>query len=45
MPDKLKKVIGVILLVVSVSGVSCGSVLNAMHFGSAFDSGSVERVE
>lgn len=45
MPKKLKKAIGVILLVVSVSGVSCGSVLNAMNFGSAFESGSVERLQ
>jgi len=44
MPDKMKKVLGVILLIVSLSGVSCGSVLNAMNFGASIDS-AVERIE
>lgn len=30
MPEKLKKMIGVILLIFSVGGVSCGSVLHAI---------------
>ncbi len=45
MPNKLKKVIGVILLIVSVSGVSCGSMLNAMNFGAGFESGAVEQIK
>lgn len=44
MPEKLKKVIGTILLIVSVSGVSCGSVFNAIIVNNA-DSGSVERIK
>lgn len=45
MPEKLKKVIGVILLFVSISGVSCGSMLNAMNLGAAFESGAVEQIK
>lgn len=45
MPKKLKKTIGVILLFVSVSGVSCGSMKNAMNLGAAFQSGAVEQIK
>ncbi len=45
MPEKLKKAIGVVLLVMSVSGVSCGSLLNAVSSHTASNGSLVERVK
>ena len=43
MPEKLKKMIGVLLLVCTIGGVSCVGAVNAM-FDRDSDSGSKVRV-
>lgn len=44
MPEKLKKVIGVLLLFMSVFGVSCGSLVNAVSPHTASDGALIERL-
>jgi hypothetical protein len=43
MPDKLKKIIGIVLLLMSVAGVSCGTLVNAVSPHTA-SNGNLERI-
>lgn len=45
MPDKLQKMIGLIVLLIAVGGVSCDAVINTWTVGQSASTGSAERVE